>query len=98
MDERRLTDALWDQLRPILPPQKPETGRPAHDHRTIVEAILWIAETGTPWRRLPERFGSWRTVYSRLRRWQAAGIWDLVLAELQRATPAGDEGSGGNRR
>jgi transposase len=77
-----LTDAQWAKLEPLLPPQRPATGRPAHDHRTIVNAILWRLKTGAPWRDLPERFGPWQTVYSRWRRWQQAGVWDRVLAAL----------------
>jgi len=79
-----LTDAAWAQLVPLLPPQKPCTGRPAKPHRTIVEGILWALRTGAPWRDLPERFGPWHTVASRFYRWVAAGVWDRVLAALQR--------------
>ena len=77
-----LSDAQWERLRPLLPPQRPETGRPAHDHRTIVNAILWRLATGVPWRDLPERYGAWQTVYSRFRRWQQTGVWDRLLAAL----------------
>jgi hypothetical protein len=42
-----LTEALWEQLRPLLPPQKPQTGRPAVDHRLIVEGMLWVVRTGS---------------------------------------------------
>jgi len=37
-----LTHEHWEQLRPLLPPQKPQTGRPAVDHRLIVEGMLWV--------------------------------------------------------
>ena len=84
MDERReLTDEHWDRLRPHLPPQQPATGKPNRDHRTIVEGMLWRLRTGAPWRDLPERYGPWQTVYSRFRRWQAAGVWERALAALQ---------------
>ena len=83
-----LTDAQWERLQPLLPPQRPATGRPAKDHRTVVTGILWRLKTGAPWRDLPERFGPWQTVYSRFRRWQAAGVWDRVLAALQAAGDA----------
>ncbi len=78
-----LSDAQWERLRPLLPPQRPATGRPAKDHRTVVNAILWRLRTGVPWRDLPERYGPWQTVYSRFRRWQQAGVWERVLAALQ---------------
>ncbi len=79
-----LTDAQGERLHPLLPPQKPRTGRPANDHRTVLQGVLWIVRTGCPWRALPERYGSWKTVSSRFYRWQRAGVWDRVLAELQR--------------
>lgn len=59
---------------PLPPPQRPRTGRPAKDHRTVLNGILWILRTGAPWRDLPERYGSWNTVWSRFRRWREAGI------------------------
>ena len=83
-----LSDARWQRLRPLVPPQKPSTGRPANDHRTVINGILWVLRTGSPWRALPERYGSWKTVSSRFYRWQRAGIWDRVLAELQRRADA----------
>jgi transposase len=85
-----LTDDQWARLEPLLPAQRSRTGRPAHDHRTIINGILWRLKTGVPWRDLPERYGSWQTVYSRFRRWQQAGVWDRVLAELR--AQADDDG------
>jgi len=58
MKSSDLTDAQWERLRPLLPPQKPHIGRPAKDHRTILNGILWILRTGSQWRALPERYGS----------------------------------------
>jgi transposase len=79
-----VTDDQWTRLAPLLPPQRRAgRGRPAHDHRTILNGILWRLKTGVPWRDLPDRFGPWPTVYSRFRRWQKAGVWDRVLAALQ---------------
>ena len=86
-----LTDPQWELVQPLLPPQRPRTGRPALDHRLIVNAILWLTRTGAPWRDLPERYGSWKTVYSRFRRWNQQGIWDQVFhALLEEAQRRGD--------
>jgi transposase len=79
-----LTDEEWAQVAPFLPPQRPATGRPAKDHRTVLNGIVWILRTGAPWRDLPDRYGNWQTVYSRFRRWRDAGIWDRILGALQR--------------
>lgn len=78
-----LTNEQWEQIEPLLPPQKPKTGRPAHEHRTVLNGILWILRTGAPWRDLPERYGKWTTVYSRFQRWRKKEVWKKVLAELQ---------------
>ena len=78
-----LTDAQRERLAPLLPPQRPATGRPAKDHLTVLDGIPWVLRTGAPWRDLPERYGPWQTVYSRFRRWRNAGAWDRVLAALQ---------------
>jgi transposase len=79
-----LTDEQWERLRALLPPQKPRRGRPAKDHRPIVNAILWVDRTGAPWRDLPGDYGPWQTAATRFYRWRRAGVWDEVLAELHR--------------
>jgi transposase len=83
MNRGDLTNTQWERLQPLLPPQKPKTGRPAVDHRRILNGMLWILRTGAPWRDLPERYGPWRTVASRFYRWQRAGIWERILASVQ---------------
>ncbi len=88
MRRHELTDEQWVRLAPLLPPERPRTGRPARDHRTIVNAILWVLRTGAPWRDLPERYGPWSTAWSRFRRWRDAGIWDRVVDALKRDADA----------
>ena len=83
MARHELTDKQWERLAPLLPPQKPHTGRPNKDHRLIINGILWLLRTGAPWRDLPERYGAWKTVASRFYRWQRAEIWQRILAWLQ---------------
>lgn len=84
MNRGDLSNEQWKQLEPLLPPQKPRTGRPNVDHRRIINGILWILRTGAPWRDLPERYGPWRTVASRFYRWRRAGVFDELLSSLQK--------------
>jgi transposase len=84
-----LTDAQWEKIAPWLPVSGKPGGQWA-DHRTVINGILFRARTGVPWRDLPERYGSWRTVYERHRRWPADGTWQKILAGLQ--TGAGATG------
>jgi transposase len=78
-----LTDEQWARLAPLLPPEKPATGRPAKPHREVVEAIGWVLRTGAAWRDLPPEYGPWQTAASRFYRWGERGVWDRVLAALQ---------------
>ena len=82
-----LTDEMWNRLSPLLPPQKPRTGRPSIDHRRFVEAVLWLARTGAPWRDLPAELMNWRTAWRRLQRWTAAGIWRRLLDAMRALAP-----------
>jgi len=50
----------------------------------MLNGMLWILRTGAPWRDLPERYGKWNSVAKRFYRWQAAGVLENVLSELQR--------------
>jgi len=87
MGRHELTDREWASLEPLLP-RRSRTGRPPKDHRTIVDALLWLDKTGAPWRDLPEHFGPWRTVATRFYRWTRAGLWDRLLSELRRVADA----------
>ena len=83
-----LTNSQWQRLRPLLPVQKPHTGRPSLDHRRVINGILWILRTGAPWRDLPERYGPWQTVSGRFYRWRKDGLWQRILSSLQQQADA----------
>ena len=85
-----VTDAAWAVLAPLLPANG-RRGQQWAEHRPIVNGILWKVRTGAPWRDLPERYGSWRTVYARFRRWQRDGTWDRLLAHVQTKSDAAGE-------
>ncbi|MFJ3516928.1 transposase [Streptomyces sp. NPDC090131] len=64
-----MTDAQWARIEPLLPDRTPKRGGRWRDHREVIDAIAFKYRTGTPWRDLPERFGSWKGACSRLRMW-----------------------------
>lgn len=78
----QLSDDQWARLAPLLPPQKGATGRPAHDHRKIISAILWVQRLGKSWRELPDGFGPWQTPYGRYLRWRKSGLWQQISQAL----------------
>jgi transposase len=79
-----LTDEAWAEIAPVLVTLKSRAGRPpVLSDRLFIEAVLYLARTGTPWRDLPEDFGHWDAVYNRFRRWERRGIWRRLWERLQ---------------
>lgn len=74
-------DAEWVRLKPHLPKSSCRGGRWV-SHRRVINGILYRNRTGVPWRDLPARFGKWKTVYERHRRWSADGTWDRLFATV----------------
>jgi transposase len=60
-----LTDEAWAEIAPILTAITSRAGSPpVLSDRMFIEAVLYLARTGTPWRDLPEAFGHWDAVYN----------------------------------
>ena len=69
-------------MEPLLPGKASDCGVTAKDNRLFVEAVLWIARTGAPWRDMPKEFGNWHRIYVRYARWSQKGVWKRVFEEL----------------
>nr|WP_306232514.1 IS5 family transposase [Agrococcus sp. REN33] len=80
---RRLSDAQWAVIAPLLPSNAGRRGHPFRDDRRVVEGIIYRFRTGVSWRDVPRsEFGPWQTVWKRHRRYAADGTWDRVLQAL----------------
>ena len=77
MARHAISTADWGRIEGLLP-----TRGPVADNRRFVNAVLYVARTGCPWRDLPARLGHWNSVWRRFRRWAAAGVWGRVLAAV----------------
>jgi len=78
-----LTDIEWDKIKDLLPPERTgKPGRPSGDNRTSLNGVLWIARSGAPWRDLPERYGSWSTLYDKFARWSKEGVIEKIFVAL----------------
>lgn len=83
MRRHELSEEQWNKTKGLLPSEKkPQGGRPAKDNRLMLNGIIYWLNTGIPWRDLPERFGSWSSVYSRFRRWTQQGVWEKLFTAL----------------
>jgi len=90
-----MTDAEWALIEPHLPAPK-RLGRPrCVPLRAVVEALLYLLRTASPWRLLPHDFPNRSTVQRYFYAWQAAGVWQTinVLLLQQARERAGREAS-----
>jgi putative transposase len=77
-----LTDAQWERMALLTPGKPGDPGATGRDNRRFVEAVLWIARTGAPWRDLPAEFGNWNSTWRRFDRWSARGVWERLFAAM----------------
>ena len=82
MARMQLRQDQWERIEGLLPGKTGDPGRHGENNRLFIEAVLWMARTGSPWRDLPEEFGDWNSVYRRFARWSNAGVWQRVFQAL----------------
>lgn len=87
MARYELTDTQWVTIKELLPGKEKDVGVTAKDNRLFVNAVVWLARTGAPWRDLPERYGNWHRVYVRYKRWCDRGIWIKIFEALSVKDP-----------
>jgi transposase len=75
-----LTQAHLERIRASLPVER---GNVSMEVLNFLNAVLYVMENGCKWRRLPERFGNWHTIYTRMNRWSKNGVWDRLFTKLQ---------------
>ena len=75
MDRFVLTDAQWAKMEPHCLGKATDPGRSGNDNRLFIEAVLWVARTGSPWRDLPAQFGNWSTAFRRFSDWRKADVF-----------------------
>lgn len=89
---RDLTNQQWERLKPILPPQKPEVGRPNEDHRTILNGILWIDRTlCTSRETYLKAMDLGQPLLADFTVGALAGIWQQILEQLQQQADVAGE-------
>jgi transposase len=78
-----ISDADWDRIKDLLPGRPGQHGGIAEDNRRFINAVLYVARTGIPWRDLPERYGNWNSQWRRFDRWAGAGRFAALAAVLR---------------
>ena len=77
-----MKDEEWQQIEPLLPPEKPVGRLREINRREVLNAIFYRADNGIKWRNLPCDFPAWQTVYGYYRLWVRLGIWEQINSVL----------------
>jgi len=84
----RLSDEHWERIRDHfpeehIPPSRP--GRKPIPTRNVIEAVLWILNTGAQWHMLPQCYPNYKTVHRRFQHWCRNEVLRDVLVDLANA-------------
>ena len=73
----KIPDRLWDEIKCILPKEKPlkTVGRPIVRYRKVIDGILYVLRTGCQWNMLPKEYGSSSTCHRRFQEWNSLDIF-----------------------
>ena len=82
MARELLSNTKWARIEAMLPGKISDSGVTAADNRRFIEAVLWIARTGSPWRDMPSELGNWHSTYTRFNRWCKRGRWLDIMSVL----------------
>ena len=75
-----ITREQYKKIEKYLPKQR---GNVKIENLQLINAVLYVLENGCKWRALPEKYGKWHTVYTRLNRWSKNGVLQRVFEGLQ---------------
>src|ERR1700729_3821369 len=81
----RLTDEQWERIRKHFPEEHIPDGRAGRKPiptRHVLEAVLWILNTGAQWHMLPQSYPNYETVHRRFQTWCCHEILSLVLPDV----------------
>ena len=81
----RLTDEHWDRIRDGFPEEHIPDGRPGRKPvptRRVLEAVLWILNTGAQWHMLPQSYPNYKTVHRRFQSWCHNEVLRQVLTDV----------------
>jgi putative transposase len=83
-----LTDQQWEIIKGMIPSARSGGRRRKTDMRRVVEALLYITKTGSPWRYLPSEFPPWKTVHDYFSKWTKSGALSQINLALTKAVRA----------
>lgn len=85
-----VSDEEWAFLVSYLTLMRADAPQRKHPLREIANGLRYIARTGLQWRYMPHDLPPWHAVYDQTRRWIAAGVFDLIVADLRELIRLGE--------
>lgn len=81
-----LTDEEWNRVAPLIPRESFKKGKKSgkKTDREMLNILLYREYTKTAWNKLPKEFGSWKTIFSRHKKWREEGTLQRVFEELSK--------------
>lgn len=77
-----LTDEQWAEIESFFVGMR----KRKCEKRELVNAVLYLVDSGCKWRELPHDFPNWKTVYSFFSRANKNGLWDKILKHVVKVT------------
>jgi len=81
----KLTDAQWERIREHFPEENIPDGRAGRkpiNTRKVLEAVMWILNTGAQWHMPPQHYPNYKTVHRRFQQWCEKEVLREVLTDL----------------
>jgi transposase len=81
----RLGDEQWERIRDHFPEERIANGRPGRKPvptRQVLEAVLWILNTGAQWHMLPQCYPNYKTVHRRFQMWCHNEVLRRILTDI----------------
>jgi transposase len=81
----RITDDQWELIREHFPEEHIPDDRPGRKPipaRKVLEAVLWVLNTGAQWHMLPQSCPNYKTVHRRFQQWCQNEVIRSALTDL----------------
>ena len=81
----RVSDEQWERIRKHFPEEHFAADRPGRKPipaRRVLEAVLWILNTGAQWHMLPQSYPNYKTVHRRFQQWCRDEVMRVALTDL----------------
>ncbi len=79
MQKWELSDYQWEQMKQFFPTKNSKCERARRDSTQLLNVMIWVLRTGSPWCALPKKYGFWHTVYNKFRKWSQQGIIEKIF-------------------